>query len=393
MSNRSGPAGELGDTAEPASAHPSLVSRTVSFFSGPRHWRLIVLVLAVIGLAVAVFPLISDQYYLNVVATALVASIIAIPTNLLTGQAGLFSIGNAAFMAIGAWVVVVLANSVGFVASVLLAASVCGVVGVIIGIPSLRLRNFYMVLTTLALQFIVAAAFLQYEIATKNPGGFYLPVASIGPVQLAGVHAWYVALVVVLVAIYAATWALFSSRVGRAWLAIREHDVAAAAIGVNITYYKLLAFAVSSFMIGLGGALDAYFVRFVSADTYTLDLAIGYVAMIIIGGLGSLPGSVIGAFVFTLLPVIVENIGGSLPQTGGAGSFIVQNEFYIESAIYGALVLVFLYRYPRGIAGLAKQLTVRRLVGRRAGMLSFDVRALAAKEPAPAKPETGGATR
>ena len=87
--------------------------------------------------------------------------------------------------------------------------------------------------------------------------------------------------------------ALFSSRVGRAWLAIREHDVAAAAIGVNITYYKLLAFAVSSFMIGLGGALDAYFVRFVSADTYTLDLAIGYVAMIIIGGLGSLPGSVI----------------------------------------------------------------------------------------------------
>ena len=393
MSNRSDPAGELSETADPASAARALAIRTVSFFSGPRRWQLTVLVLAVVALALVVFPLTTNQYYMHVVAAALVASIIAIPTNLLTGQAGLFSIGNAAFMAIGAWVVVVLANSVGFVASVLLAATVCGAVGVIIGIPSLRLRNFYMVLTTLALQFIVATAFLQNEIATKNPGGFYLPVASIGPVQLADVNDWYVALAVVLVVVYAATWALFSSRVGRAWLAIREHDVAAAAIGVNITYYKLLAFGVSSFMIGLGGALDAYFVRFVSADTYTLDLAIGYVAMIIIGGLGSLPGSVIGAFVYTLLPVVVENIGGSLPQTGGAGSFIVQNEFYIESAIYGALVLVFLYKQPRGIAGLAKQLTVRRMVGRRAGMLSFDVKALAAKEPTPAKPETGGAIR
>jgi len=393
VSNRSDPAGELSETADPASAARALAIRTVSFFSGPRRWQLTVLVLAVVALALVVFPLTTNQYYMHVVAAALVASIIAIPTNLLTGQAGLFSIGNAAFMAIGAWVVVVLANSVGFVASVLLAATVCGAVGVIIGIPSLRLRNFYMVLTTLALQFIVATAFLQYEIATKNPGGFYLPVASIGPVQLTDVNAWYVALAVVLVAVYAATWALFKSRAGRAWLAIREHDVAAAAIGVNITYYKLLAFGVSSFMIGLGGALDAYFVRFVSADTYTLDLAIGYVAMIIIGGLGSLPGSVIGAFVYTLLPVVVENIGGSLPQTGGAGSFIVQNEFYIESAIYGALVLVFLYKQPRGIAGLAKQLTVRRMVGRRAGMLSFDVKALAAKEPTPAKPETGGAIR
>ena len=134
MSNRSGPAGELADTPEPASAG-RVWSPDVSFFSGPRHWRLTVLVLAVIGLAVAVFPLVSNEYYLNVVATALVASIIAIPTNLLTGQAGLFSIGNAAFMAIGAWVVVVLANSVGFVASVLLAATVCGAVGVIMAAP------------------------------------------------------------------------------------------------------------------------------------------------------------------------------------------------------------------------------------------------------------------
>ena len=369
---------------------PTPVRRVSSFLFGQRKSR-ISLAFVVAGVVLVGFPFFASDYYVDIVGLAFVASIIAVATNLLTGQAGLYSIGNAAFLAIAAWVTVIFSNRLGFVGSTVVATLVCAAIGLLIGIPSLRLRNFYMVLTTLALQFIVSTAFTQYEIVINQPTGFFLPIATVGPLAIGDVRSWYVLLAVVLVIVLAASWALISSRVGRAWLAIREHDVAAAVIGVNVTYYKLLAFAVSSGMIGFAGALFAYLTRYISPEAYTLDLAISYVAMIIIGGLGSLYGSVIGAFIVTLLPLLVNDVGGLLPQTSSASGFISQNQFYIQTAIYGAIVLVFLYRQPRGIAGIVKQISIRGRTGRRAGMANFDAMARSTSDIAPMQQPPGGA--
>jgi branched-chain amino acid transport system permease protein len=354
---------------------------------------MLVPVLAVAGLVILGFPSIAPDYYVFVVVAALLASIGAIGANLLIGTAGLVSIGNAAFMAIAAWTVALVSSPLGFVGSVLLGASICGVIGVLIGIPSLRLRNFYMALTTLALHFMVAASFFQYSVSSGHAAGWYLAPPSIGSLVISGTRNWYFLVLLLLAVLLALCHELLTSRVGRAWLAIREHDVAAAVVGVNTRYFKLLAFAVSSFIIGFGGALYAYFTGYVTPQAYTFDVAISYVAMIIIGGLGSLSGAVIGAFVVTLLPFVVQNVGSALfPVSGTGTSFLQQNQFYIESALYGVVVLGFIYREPGGIAGILKRLAMRRLVGSRAEIVNFDfpggpVRA-AASTPGPNK---GGA--
>jgi branched-chain amino acid transport system permease protein len=324
-----------------------------------------------LALSLAGYPYLATDYYVFVVNLAILASFAAIGKNLLTGNAGLVSVGNAAFLAIGAWTSVLVAGTLGFVASVLASALTCAAAGLVIGIPSLRLRNFYMALTTLALHFIVATAFFQYQVRSGNPTGFNLPVAAIGSIQFGDVRSWYTLLSVVLVGTLVLTRWLLNSRVGRAWLAIREHDVAAAVVGINVTYYKLLAFAVSSFYVGMAGALAAYNLRYVTAEAYSLDLAISYVAMIIIGGLGSLTGSVVGAFVVTLLPLVIQNIGGILIPSSNIGSFFTRNQHYIQSMVYGAIVLWFLYFEPRGVAGIFRRVVIRRLVGRRAGMAKF----------------------
>jgi branched-chain amino acid transport system permease protein len=155
---------------------------------------------------------------------------------------------------------------------------------------------------------------------------------------------------------------LVTGKPGRAWVAIREHDVAAALVGVDVTRYKLLAFITSSFLIGIAGALSAYYTRTVSYETYTLDLAIAYVAMVIIGGLASVWGSVVGAFIVTLLPLMISTLWQTYGPTTGVGEFLLRNLPYLEAMAYGFLVLAFLYFEPRGIAGLTRRLIRSRVV-------------------------------
>lgn len=313
-----------------------------------------------IGLVAAVlFVELTSDYYVFVVNLALLAAVGAVALNLLTGYAGQVSIGNAAFLAIGGWTCI-LANPVGFMPSVLMGGIVCAAVGFLVGIPSLRLRGLYLAMTTLALHFIIQFAFNQYQTAEKAYAGFPMPVASIGPLRLDTDKSWYVLLIVVLVITLLVSSSLLTTKPGRAWIAIREHDVAAALVGVNVTRYKLLSFTVSSFFIGLAGGLAAYYTRVVSADQYSLELAVSYVAMVIIGGLGSLFGAVIGAFIVSLLPLAVSNLGHSVFADLAIGDFVTRNLANLEMMIYGVLVLAFLYFEPGGIAGLFRRVVLRR---------------------------------
>jgi branched-chain amino acid transport system permease protein len=346
----------LGSEGESAS---SLVSR----MTVPQAQRLAVralpLVLFIVG--ALVFRGVANPYWIFLFNTAFLAAMGAIALNVLTGFAGQISIGSAAFLALGAWTSVVVHSHVGFGGSLLLGGLVAGVIGFVAGLPSLRLRGLYLTLATLALQEIVVFAFNRYSNEKQAYAGFFLPHPSIGFTTLDSDRKWYFVLLLALVVTAVVCGLLVSGKPGRAWIAIREHSTAAALVGVNVTRYKLYAFTLSSFVIGVQGALSGYYVQSVTSDNYTLLLAISYVAMIILGGLGSLSGSVVGAFIVTLLPFGISNLVKSIVGTGGnPTSFLNQNIPQFQTIAYGIIVLAFLYFEPRGIAGLVKRIALRR---------------------------------
>jgi branched-chain amino acid transport system permease protein len=344
----------LGNEGESAS---SLVSRMAN--PQPRRLAARVGPLVLFVVAALIFRQFASQYWLYLFNQAFLAAIGAIALNVLTGFAGQISIGSAAFLAVGAWTAVLVTDQLGFVGSVLAGGIVAGVVGVVAGLPSLRLRGLYLTLATLALQFIVVFAFYRYAINKQAFGGFTLPAASLGFTTLTSDAGWYLALLATLVFVAIVCGLVVSGKPGRAWIAIREHDVAAALVGVNVTRYKLYAFSLSSFLIGAQGALAGYYLHNVSPDNYTLLVAISYAAMIILGGLGSLSGSVIGAFIITLLPFGVSNVARAIVGSSSGSGFTNRNLPYFQTITYGVLVLAFLYFEPRGIAGVFKRASVR----------------------------------
>jgi len=283
---------------------------------------------------------------------ALLAAIGALGLNLLTGNAGQISIGNAAFLAIGAYSVVICGSHVPFPVPLAVGTVACGIVGLLIGLPSLRLRGLYLVFSTLALQYIVNFVFDQYDSSHGAGAGHYIPSPTIFGLQLSNTRTWYMTLLVIVAVVMILVSNLVRGRPGRAWSAIRTNELAAAVMGINVTRAKLAGFIASSMIVGFAGALSAYFVQSVSADYYSLDLAVTYIAMILIGGLGSVWGSVVGAFIVTLIPYGLSNLS---TQIGGGLAQKFQADLpFIQQIVYGLAVLLFLYLRPAGVASLIR---------------------------------------
>src|SRR5262245_37892295 len=213
-----------------------------------RHTAAVAIGLAIVA-AAALIGVTGSDYAVYIVNIGLLAAVGAIALNLLTGYAGQVSIGNAAFLGLGAWTAVIAGSHAGFLAAAALGGLVAAAAGFAVGIPSLRLRGLYLSLTTLALQFVVSFGMNKYQQYMKAPAGFRLPAASLGGWTLGSDHAWYVLLLAFLGLTVLVSWWLVNGKPGRAWVAIREHDVAAALVGVDVTRYKLLAFITSSAFI------------------------------------------------------------------------------------------------------------------------------------------------
>jgi branched-chain amino acid transport system permease protein len=301
----------------------------------------------------------ANAQYLYVGDSALVAAIAAIGLNVLTGTAGQVSIGNAAFLGLGAYTAVLLDTRLPFLVVILIGGVVSGIVGLAIGMPSLRLRGLYLVFSTLALQFIASFAFTQYDSDTNAIAGHNISVPRIGPLVITSELQWYVFLLIVLIVIAVVVRSVLSGRPGRAWDAIRANEASAAIIGVDVRRAKLSAFVFSSFIIGVCGVITAYFVQNVSGDYFTLDMAVSYVAMILIGGLGSIGGAIAGAVVVTALPTVTTTVSSDLFNASSSTGFIQQNLSSINSGIYGLLVLVFMFTEPRGLVGVVRRLEAR----------------------------------
>jgi branched-chain amino acid transport system permease protein len=316
------------------------------------------ILLAAAGLIAAPFILPSfDLARLNLIWLAVIG---ALALNLLTGFAGQVSIGQAAFLAIGAFSGVA-TNRAGLSMWVALpvAAVSAGSVGLLIGIPSLRFKGFYLVMTTLALHFIVIFAATKYQGLAGGQEGFALPPQWLGPIPLTGELPWYCLLGSVALLTLLFSNNLTRAKVGRAWIAIRDRDAAAAIIGVDVTRYRLLAYALTSSMIGVQGCLNAYYLGFVSVDAFTLNLAITYVAMIIIGGMGSISGSLFGAIFVTQLPFVLQGLVETVSSFGFTVPQLALGIFSLNSAVFGAIIIGFLVLEPGGLAAIVTRFRVR----------------------------------
>ncbi len=305
----------------------------------------IVLVLAVL----AVVPYYATTYWLDVMNRIGIAIIGAIGLNILVGYTGQISIGHAAFLAVGAYATAILEINAGlpFYLAIPLAALITAGFGLIFGIPSLRLKGLYLAIATLAAHFIATYGIIHWERLTNGVLGLMVPTATVFGIPLdSDARVFYLIFALVIPATFFAK-NLFRTRVGRAFIAIRDRDVAAGVMGVSLYRYKLLAFVISSAYAGVAGGLMAHHSRIIFPDAFSLLVAIDYLAMIIIGGLGSILGCIFGAIFMTLLPEVLKL--GATSLTG-----VYPNAFgVIASArdiVFGFAVIFFLMYEPLGLA-------------------------------------------
>jgi branched-chain amino acid transport system permease protein len=297
----------------------------------------------------ALMPLVAGTYWLDVLNRIGIAVIGAIGLNILVGFTGQISIGHAAFLAVGAYATAIFEVKAGlpFWLAIPLAAVATSVFGLLFGIPSLRLKGLYLAIATLAAHFITTFAIIHWESMTSGVLGFNVPPPTVFGFALdSDGRIFYLIFALAIPAVFFAK-NLFRTKVGRAFIAVRDRDVAAEVIGVSLYRYKLLAFVISSFYAGVAGGLMAHHSKILFPDAFTLLVAIDYLAMIIIGGMGSIIGSVYGAAFMTLLPEVLKLSATSL--TG-----VYPNAFgLIASArdiVFGLAIIFFLMYEPQGLA-------------------------------------------
>jgi branched-chain amino acid transport system permease protein len=307
-----------------------------------------VLVFLFVGLILSV-PFYSSNYALDVSNRIGIAIIGAIGLNILTGFTGLISLGNAAFMAIGAFTAGYLGIRFGlpFYLCIPLAGLMTACLGMIIGIPSLRIKGLYLAMATLAAHFIVEFVIVKWDSVTGGVGGLTIPTPMLGRYALDSDRKIFYLIYVVVIAAVFFSRNLFRTKPGKAFIAIRDQAISAEVMGVNLLKYKLLSFAISSFFVGTAGALMAYQAKIISPETFPITVAIDYLGMIIIGGLGSILGSIFGAVFITLLPEILRLVTTSLSASYPNLVTIFSS---LKELVFGVLVIAFLIFEPSGMA-------------------------------------------
>ena len=311
------------------------------------------------GLALALVAALALPWFISDYRTfqftlAIIYAIAVLGLNILTGYNGQFSLGHAAFYAIGAYTAAIMMEQGGlaYYWTIPAAGAVCLVAGFLFGLPALRLEGLYLALATFALS-VATPQLLKYDAFSKWTGGvqgvtiikpdppFGLPVSQ---------DQWlYYFSLAVMLALFVCAWNLLRGRTGRALKAIRDNPIAASAMGVNTALYKSLTFGVSALYTGVAGALGAIAIQFVAPDTFNFFLSITFLVGVVIGGLASIPGAVFGGIVIVFIPNLAEQVSKAAPW-----------------AIYGIFLILFMYFMPAGIWGFLRMLYARFTRRRRA---------------------------
>jgi branched-chain amino acid transport system permease protein len=306
--------------------------------------------LAALALALAAFPLLASPFALDLACQVFLACVGALSLMLLTGFAGQISLGHAGLIAAGAFTTGILFREwhAPFVVTLPAAAAVGALLGVVFGLPSLRLRGLYLAVSTLALHFVVIYLGGEYESRRGFSTGIVIDPPQIGSVSVTDGRVWYFILLAAAATTLLLCLNLLRTRTGRAWRAIRAHETVAAALGIGVAGYKLLAFVTSSSLTAVAGALFAYYRGFVSVEAFSLFLTIQYLAMVIVGGMGSLLGALLGAAFVTVFPYLIEGALFALPGAQRYANLL----FAVNYAAFGLVMILFLLFEPQGLVGL-----------------------------------------
>jgi branched-chain amino acid transport system permease protein len=318
----------------------------MAIFRTKTHWALLFVALAF----VFTMPLYLGEYRLSV-ANLIGITIIAVTgLNILTGYCGQLSIGHAGFIAVGAYTAAVLTNrlELPFLVGLISAGLVAGLIGMIFGIPSLRVKGFYLAISTIAAQFIIIFVINHWTGVTGGFVGISVPPASIGGITfISQASQFYLIMAITALVIYLAK-NLARTRVGRAFVAIRDNDLAGEVMGVNLFRYKLIAFFIGCFLAGIAGALFAHWIGFMNAENFTFMDSILYIGIMIIGGLGTTVGPIFGVIFIrmlqqgmTFISPVLENTFSALPAGFTTG---------IGPMVFGLIIVLFLILEPRGLS-------------------------------------------
>lgn len=289
-------------------------------------------------------PFFASAFLLDLANQVLLTSIGAVALMLLTGYAGQISLGHAGLLAAGAFTTGILFKELGapFWVTLPASAAIGAVIGLVFGLPSLRLRGLYLAVSTLALHFLVIHAGQEYETRRGFSTGVVIDVPLQDP------RAWYFVLLAASAATILFSLNLLRSKTGRAWRAIHAREAVAEALGIDVRRAKLSAFVVSCALTSIAGCLFAYYRGFVSAEAFSLFVTIQYVATVIVGGVGSILGALLGTVFVVLFPYGIEALMDAL----GLAERLASVVFAVNYAAFGLAMVLFLVFEPQGLVGI-----------------------------------------
>ncbi|MEP9376406.1 branched-chain amino acid ABC transporter permease [Aquabacter sp. CN5-332] len=305
--------------------------------------------LALFFLALIIFPFTANEYWLYIACLVAIHVISTTGLNILTGFTGLVSLGQAAFMGVGAYSVAVLEARLGTPALVnlILAGFITAFVGAVVGLPSLRVKGLYLAMATIAASFILHFVFANWTSVTKGVSGINVAPASVFGIELSRPFSLYWLIVPLTCLMVLAASNLFRTRIGRAFIAIRDRDISAEVLGIPLLRYKLMSFALSSFYAGVAGGLWAYFFRVVTPESFPFVYSIFFLAAVIVGGMGTILGGILGAVFMTMVPEVLKLAVGLLSPILPDAVAILSP---VRTIVFGALIVGFLIFEPHGLA-------------------------------------------
>ncbi|MBI5251657.1 MAG: branched-chain amino acid ABC transporter permease [Desulfomonile tiedjei] len=309
--------------------------------------------LGIFAASLIVCPYFLSQYQLGILNEISIAVIGALGLNLLIGYTGQISLGHGAFVAIGAYTTALTSAYWGlpFVVTLPLSGVMAALLGMIVGVPALRLKGLYLALGTLAFGFIVEYVLFHWDLI-QGDMGMAVKRISIGGYEIRTERDHFYCLTAFAVLATLCSKNIIRSKIGRSFIAIRDRDIAAEAMGIPLAKYKVMAFGVSSFYAGIAGGLLAHYQKWIVPGSFDLSLSVTYIAMIVLGGLGTILGSVLGAVLITSIPHGIVYTTDLVKDTYPVlGSLIVD----LKVGIFGLIVVLALLFEPQGLAGIYRR--------------------------------------
>jgi branched-chain amino acid transport system permease protein len=290
-------------------------------------------------------PFIVSEYWLAQVTFILIYSIVGLGLMLLAGFTGLFSLGHAAFLGVGAYTQAVLTNmGVPFPFALICAGSLSAAVGMVVGLPALRVKGIYLGMATLSFGFIVEEIFARWEKVTGGNAGIHIKAPDLFGFKADTGNSFYWLCLVITVASTFIIMNLLRSPTGRAFVAIRDSEVSAQSMGINLARYKSMSFAISAGLAGIGGALYAHKLQFISPDQFSILQSIDLLLMVVVGGVGSIHGAFFGAIFLITMPQLIAGVKDYLPAVIGQAPGL-------QGFVYGAVLIAFVLFEPLGLYG------------------------------------------